>query len=316
MSRTRKATANKAAQKAKTKRRSIAKPRSRLAGALRKLEAALVQDPRELGVRAREFAARFHDYSPLNRALIFLQRPDATFLKGRKQWEKEARVVRRGARAIQILAPALKPDERATTRSFTQVKVYDVADTDGPPFSPPSSVQVRSGEDLAAERLRDLEEWVRGSGLALQYKAPVVNALVDGATNGLTVWVRPDLGPAERLAVLAHEIAHVKLHFRRKQRGQTLLIDDPKQPASRDVKELEAELTAFLLLEFSGIDTSQGAAMYLNSWNASASKIRDHAERCFVVACSVLRDCEKKRYRKLVDEGTVVVRDEARAALA
>lgn len=299
----------------KPKRRSIAKSRSRLAGALRKLEAALVEDPRDLGARAREFAARFHDYSPLNRALIFFQREDATFLKGRKQWEKDGRVVRRGARPIHILAPVLKPDEQAPTTQFTSVKVFDVADTDGPPFLLPPPVQVRMGEDLAAERLRDLEEWVRGSGLELRYEAPFVNTLVYGATDGLTIWVTPDLSPAERLGVLAHEVAHVKLHFPRKQRGQTLLVDDPKQPPSRDEKELEAELTAFLILEFSGIDSSQGSAAYLNSWKANASKIRDHAERCFVVACSILRDCEKKRYRTLVDKGTVVVRSEARAAL-
>jgi len=153
------------------------------------------------------------------------------------------------------------------------------------------------------------------AGVTVRYEAPVVNALVDGATDGLAIWARPDLGPGERLAVLAHEIAHVKLHFRRKQRGQILLVDDPKQTGSRDIKELEAELTAFLLLEFSGIDCSQGSAAYLNSWNASASKIRDHAERCFVVACSVLRACERKKYRRLVEEGTVVIHEEARAAL-
>lgn len=318
MSRTRKASAKKAAQEPPTKRRSIAKPRSRLAGALRKLETALAEDPRELGDRIREFAARFqfHDYSPLNRALIFFQRPDATFLKGRKQWEENGRVVRRGARAIYILAPALKAQERAIPSSFVQVRVYDVVDTEGPPFSPPSCVRVRSGEDLGAERLRDLEEWVRGSGLALQYKQRVVNALEEGATDGLTIWVRPDLGPVERLAVLAHEIAHVKLHYRRKKRGQTLLVDDSRQPASSDVRELEAELTAFLLLEFSGIDCSQGSAAYLSSWRATASTIREHAERCFVVACAVLRDCETKRYRRLVEDGTIVVREEARAALA
>jgi hypothetical protein len=302
-------------RKRKTQRRSIAIPRSRLAGALRKLETALAENPREFGAQARAFLARFHNYSPLNRMLIFLQRRDATFLKGRKQWEMDGRTVRRGARAIYILAPVLKPDEPMPPKRFTQVKVYDVADTDGPPFSPPSSVQLSSGEDLVAERLRDLEEWVRGSGLDLRYEAPEVNTLTDGATNGLTIWVRPDLRPAERLGVLAHEIAHVKLHFRRKQRGQTLLVDEPKQPTSRDLKELEAELTAFLLLQFCGIDCSKSSAAYLNSWSASVSKIREHAERCFVVACSVLRDCEKKHYRRLVEQGAIVIVDEARAAL-
>src|SRR5262249_53987213 len=160
----------------------------------------------------REFAARFHDYSPLNRALIFLQRPDATFVKGRRQWaETDGRVVRRGTRSIHILAPSLKPNVRTTTRSFTEVKVYDVSDTDGPPSSPPSSAEVRASVALVTKRLEALEKWVWGSGLRLRFEAPVVNALVDGATNGHSIWVRPDLGPGERLTILAHEIAHVKL---------------------------------------------------------------------------------------------------------
>jgi hypothetical protein len=48
----------------KATHRKIVRPGSRLAGALRRLEDALVHDPRELGARLREFAARFHDYSP------------------------------------------------------------------------------------------------------------------------------------------------------------------------------------------------------------------------------------------------------------
>jgi hypothetical protein len=204
----------------------------------------------------------------MNRVWILLQRQDATFVKGRKQWEKEGRTVRRGARAIYIFAPALKPDERADTLGFTSVKVYDVSDTDGGPFTPPC-VPVGAKASTVAARLRDLEDWVRGSGLVLHYAAPGVNALIDGATNGLEIWVRPDFGPAERLGVLAHEIAHVRLHFRRKNRGQVVVIDDPKRRPPRDVRELEAELTAFLLLELSGIDSSRGSAAYLNSWEAS-----------------------------------------------
>ncbi|MSP26692.1 MAG: hypothetical protein EXR75_16410, partial [Myxococcales bacterium] len=60
-----------------TKRRTIAKPRTRLAAAMRKLEHALASDPRELGSRMREFNRHFHDYSRFNRMLILLQRADA-----------------------------------------------------------------------------------------------------------------------------------------------------------------------------------------------------------------------------------------------
>jgi hypothetical protein len=298
------------------KRRSIAEPRTRLAGALRRLEDALARDPQDLGARVRSFHARFHDYSPMNRTLIFLQRPDATFVMGREQWRsRHGREVKKEAGAIFILAPELGRGDPSTAITFTHVKVYDVSDTNGEPFAPPAPPPARASEELVAERLRELEAWVRGSGLKLRYEARSVNALIDGATNGLTIWVRPDLGPADRLAVLAHEIAHVKLHFRKNKRGHMEIADASGQRPSRDLAELEAELMSFLLLAFSGIDSSEGSAAYLNCWKASMTSIRERAERCFVVACSVLRECERRSYRRLVDEDTVVILEEARTAL-
>lgn len=195
------------------------------------------------------------------------------------------------------------------------MKAFDVSDTEGSPFAAPSSLPIRADQELVSERLRQLEEWVRHSGLDLRLETPVVNRLVDGATNGLRIWVRPDLGPPERLVVLAHEIAHVKLHFPSRQRGQALITDTAHQRPSRNVAELQAELTAFLLLELAGIDSAQGTATYLNSWNASMSKIRKHAAHCFLTACSVLRACETRRYRPLVKTRTVSLLEQTRTVL-
>jgi hypothetical protein len=284
------------------RRARLAAPRTRLAGALRKLEEALANDPRELGARVRGFAARFHQYSPLNRALIFLQRPDATFVDGRAKWQAKEREVKPGARAIFIMAPSLEPHQRGATSSFHRINVYDVSDTTGPTFEAPSCAEVRGDDARIAKLLGDLEEWVQRSGLELRYEARVVNGLVDGATNGKTIWVRPDLGPGERLATLAHEIAHVKLHFKKKDRGGEVMADHAGQSPTRDVLELEAELTAFLILEFSGIDSSRGSAAYLNCWRASKTAIHAHAEACLRAASSVLGACERKDYRSLVDD--------------
>jgi hypothetical protein len=284
------------------KRPRLAAPRTRLAGALHKLEEALANDPRDLGARVRAFVARFHQYSPLNRALIFSQKPDATFVAGRTKWLAKERDVKPGARAIFIVAPVLGPDQKGATSRFERVKVYDVSDTVGAPFEPPSCAEVHGDDERIATQLGELERWVRESGLELRYEARAINGLVDGATNGTTIWVRPAMNPGETLATLAHEIAHVKLHFKKKDRGAKVMADHRDQCPSRDVLELEAELTAFLMLEFSGIDSSRGSAAYLNCWNASKSAIRAHAGACLKAAMSVLGECERKRYRNLVEE--------------
>jgi hypothetical protein len=297
----------------------IARPRTRLASALRRLEQALATDPRGFGEQARAFARRhaFHQYSPLNRHLIALQRPDASFVMGRAAWLRTTgRTVRKGARSIHVVAPALGRGQGGTTYWFKHVALYDLADTEGPPFTPPSLGPVLGEDQLLRKRLADLELWITESGLSLVHGTPWINSLVLGATDGRTVWVRPDLGPGDRLAVLAHEIAHVKLHFTHRKRGKSIIADEEGERPSRDERELEAELTAFLLLELSGIDSARPAAGYLNSWRASARAVREHAQRCFAVACNILRACECQSFTRLVKDDTVVGRATRRSLRA
>lgn len=221
-----------------------------------------------------------------------------------------------GARAIHILAPQLKPGQKGLTGFFQTVKVCDISDTEGPPLEIPFTGEIVDPQERTAKLLAFLEDWVCKSGLKLEYQPPpMLNRLVWEATNGLIIWVLPDLKPAERLAVLAHEIAHMKLHFRVKDRGGELFVDLPANRPPTQVRELEAELTSFLLLEMLGIDSSRSAAAYLNSWQASAEKVQACAERCFLVACSVLRECEQKRHRKLTNSGRIRITSEAWAAL-
>ncbi|MCX8072213.1 MAG: ImmA/IrrE family metallo-endopeptidase [Candidatus Binatia bacterium] len=294
----------------------IGSRRSRIGRAVAKLVKALDEDGPSFAEQAREFMIRFHDYSPLNRMLIYLQRPDATFVKGRRQWEKEGRRVRRGARAIFIVAPALNPRERGPTMFFTPARVYDVSDTEGPPFKVPTSAQAHGDRERILRLLGDLEEWVQCSGIKLVIGSPAVNTLIDGATDGKVIWLRPDLDPSARLVTLAHEIAHVRMHFHRDDRGNQLLVDQQGQPLSRDLHELEAELTSFLLLAWCGIDSMQGTKSYLASWRATPQAVQEHAERCFLTACAILRECQRKRYRNLTSTGPETNTRAARAAIA
>lgn len=67
--------------------------------------------------------AMFGEYSANNALLILMQRPDATLVRGYKQWRAVGRQVRKGESGIQILAPAGESkDER---------EAVDVQATDG-----------------------------------------------------------------------------------------------------------------------------------------------------------------------------------------
>ena len=54
------------------------------------------------------FQASFYNYSFGNTMLIYLQNPEATFVKGFKAWNKLGRYVRKGEKGIAILAPCFR----------------------------------------------------------------------------------------------------------------------------------------------------------------------------------------------------------------
>ena len=83
--------------------------------------------------------SRFYRYSPNNVMLIAQQRHEATYIAGFNAWKKHNRFVRKGEKAIWILAPMVytqtdeKTDEEQVKviRGFKWVPVFDIASTDG-----------------------------------------------------------------------------------------------------------------------------------------------------------------------------------------
>jgi hypothetical protein len=256
------------------------------------------RDRGEVARRIAAFAARFREYTFQNTLLILLQRPDASWVLGRHGWEDLGRRVRRGARPIRIRAPRLARGCRGGAAAFRDVRVWDVGDTEGPAAAleagerPPPA-----GDEVAAARLvADLEAWVEGSGLRLGVTPP--NAREEASTDGIWVRVRAGGNPHARAARLAHEIAHVLLHFRREP-GGAVIIDGADILPGSPVEELEAELTAFLLLAGAGLDPTAGSACYLASWRATATRVEAAFPHCLAVASRVLRDCRRRRYRRV-----------------
>lgn len=105
--------------------------------------------------------AKFSDYSIGNTLLILVQKPDAERCAGLRTWNRLGRFVRRGERAITILAPCIKRSkvDQAATRQlshpdhdrsqgeedevivgFRGVCVFDVSQTDGAPLPEPACV--------------------------------------------------------------------------------------------------------------------------------------------------------------------------------
>ena len=88
-----------------------------------------------------KFLSTFRSYSLNNTIMIFLQRPDASLVKGFQEWKKLDRYVKKGEKAIKILAPLIRKVEDEKTKQekkviygFRRVSVFDVQQTEGKPL--------------------------------------------------------------------------------------------------------------------------------------------------------------------------------------
>jgi len=211
------------------------------------------------------FRARFHDYSPRNTLLIWMQRPTARHCMGFRSWTRHGRRVRKGERGLTILAPILRrptaeevaaghdSDERVpvgfkTTTTFDYEQTEAVAD-DALVFVPPVPRLDADGPDGLLARLEAAAERI---GCAVHYTSL---GYADGwyRESDRTICVRASLSGADRCAVLCHELAHAVAH-----------TGDRNTP--RASRELQAEGAAYVALAALGLDTARASLPYLKGW--------------------------------------------------
>jgi len=205
-----------------------------------------------------------HRYSLGNLAWLVSQAEQRNMplsqVRGFRAWEAVGRNVRRGERALRVLAPitakvqpqpdrpaqATEAEPRVRVVGWKTAAVFDVAQTDGPPLpSVTDRLDAPDPTDLA-ERIRDhLAE--RGWTVRTTPRSEM-----PGGAHGVTrvslheVAVADDLSGAQSAAVLAHEFGHV-------------LLPGLDGPAS----ELAAESFSYLVCRRAGLDVSTVAFPYL-----------------------------------------------------
>lgn len=227
---------------------------------------------------------RFHRYSFCNTLLITMQCPDARRVAGFKTWLSLGRSVRKGERAIWILAPSMRKiqdDETKEARSvltgFYPVPVFDIAQTDGEEL--PEVTSLLSGDDnglfdrlavVAGQRSIRIEFADLGSR----------NGEYDGMTR--VIQINADRTRAQQAKTLAHELAHSILH------------EGGYAKTPRDLAELEAESVAFVVCGTEGLDTSDYSFGYVTCWSGGGEKaittIKEVGQRIHDAANAILAD--------------------------
>jgi antirestriction protein ArdC len=217
-------------------------------------------------LRAR---ATFHSYSFHNTLLIASQARalgfEPTYVAGFKAWLRLDRVVRKGERALRILAPVSVQDRDADGEEtgerrvfFRTVFVFDVSQTEVLGGREPVPLEVPREPlrgDSHAELLGPLERLAGELGYEVYYW-PLAGpeGVCDYRRRRISVDER--LAANARVATLVHELGHVLVESELAG-GEAL---------TKELEELVVEAVAYVALAGGGLDTGRDSVPYIASW--------------------------------------------------
>ena len=213
-----------------------------------------------------------HEYSIGNVILAFFQYPELSMLAGFKKWQKLGRTVRKGEKAIRILAPLTRKVKDKDTnediylvKGFRYVNVFDVNQTEGDNLDFGHQDKVKG--DISFNKIKQISPLpvvVKYSGTS--------NANV----NKERILIAPKDNEAQMVSSLLHEIAHYKFgHV-----GSNL---------DKAIKEIEAEAVSYIVSRYLGLQNDK-SKYYIRSWCSSTEELR--ARKVISVAEAIIRDIE------------------------
>jgi hypothetical protein len=254
--------------------------RAQLQGKLAELEASLVVSPDKLAEFVKRWRGGFRNYSFPNFLLILCQKPGATICAGFHQWRNHRRWVKKGERAIWILAPGfarkIKRDEEIgddveteerVIQFFFPVPVFDVSQTDGADLAI-GNTAVHGNGSLSLDEVKKAFpefEWRESNGIE------------DGSTDGKSIKVSERANKAQMVCAGLHELGHCLCgHL------------DGRKDTARDIQELEAEAVSFLVSSFFGFE-DESAGFYISHWHGDREKLAKSGSKVLSVAERIIK---------------------------
>jgi hypothetical protein len=221
--------------------------------------------------------ARFPRYSLANTFMIFAQFPEASLVMGygdktgKTGWKSVGRHVREGETGIRIWAPNKYKvideetgDPKEIVRNFRLVSVFDVSQTEGEPLpDPPSITEDVTTDDVSTAINLKLSRFCIDNGLIMSSEP------MEGHRRGswspqqrkIALRASPDVSPfsVSRTKTLVHETAH--------------FLANHDGTVGREDAEQVAEITAYVVMNRFGHDTSDASFGYVAGWGGTGEKI-------------------------------------------
>lgn len=219
-------------------------------------------------------ASRFHNYSFGNIMLIAVQKPDASKVAGFHAWKSLGRSVKKGEKAIRILAPMVvgkkdSEDSKGTVIGFRAVCVFDVSQTEGADL-PSINMDVAGRSDGMLERLTAFAE---SQSIRVSFVADLGGAL--GVSKGGVIELLAGEPGGRVVATLIHELAHELLHRQERK--------------TKVVRELEAEAVAFVVGSNLGLQMNTSSADYIRLYNGDADLLAESLEAITKASTAILK---------------------------
>jgi Zn-dependent peptidase ImmA (M78 family) len=232
-----------------------------------------------------KFFSKFYNYSYQNSMLILMQKPEASFVAGYRQWQKKFdRHVKKGEKGIAILAPFTykkevkksnlnsnaddEETEEVKRTYFNTVYVFDISQTEGDPV-PELDMEI---ENSNKELISLLLDYAESQKIEVNFKR--LSGSTDGYSRGGEIVINDNANETEQASILVHELAHEHLHFSSESNSLNL---------SKEIIEMEAEAVAFVVMDYFNIESKSDKylALYKKSYDLMESfkRINDVSSR-------------------------------------
>jgi hypothetical protein len=251
------------------------------------------------------FFSKFHQYSPYNRMLIYLQKPDATKVASYKRWKDTGRQVNKGAKSISILCPKFRKvevdrdevddsnDETKTEKKLSgwiTCPVFDISDTTAVSHEGevPESPEWHSGNEpseVADELYNHISEVAKNMNIKITQTD--ARGSEKGYSAGDHINLSSDVAGVGRVATLIHEMAHELMHWRTK----SIYYVGDEMRGDKAMLELQAESVSYVVLKHYDLPATHHPT-YLALWGANKEKIRKNMELISEVAHFLIKQVD------------------------
>ena len=166
-------------------------------------------------------------------------------------------------------------DSNTGLAKFATYKVFELSQTTLKPEFYPKAMPNRHYDFnmdhvRTKEVLKGLSDYANSIGVTIYQDNAKELRSAKGAfyPDEQKILLNPDNTPGEVVATTIHELAHASLH-------NPKFANSYKEDVSKDRRELEAEMTSYLVSKHFGLDTSEKAIRYMAIWTDNLTSLDD-----------------------------------------